>query len=33
MVSKEELFTLYPSLLFKFLIIHLMKKKRDFSTK
>jgi len=33
MVSKEELFTLYPSLLFKFLIIYLMKKKRDFSTK
>lgn len=27
------IFTLYPSLLFKFLIIYLMKKKRDFSTK
>ena len=28
MVSKEELFTLYPSLLFKFLIIYLINKKR-----
>lgn len=28
MVSKEELFTLYPSLLFKFLIMYLIKKKK-----
>ena len=29
MVSKEEFFTLYPSLLFKFLIIYLINKKRE----